>query len=202
MGIICFSRDDTLVGKIIELCGIENVISLPEISLLNEKDLQVSEIIIVDLKYSEIQKGAKLPLPAIALTVIPTFPEALVLLQRGVRGYGNRQMRQENLGQAVKSVKAGQIWLPPSIITQLVDTVGPVNSVSLNDNLLSTLSKREQEVAHYVAEGMSNKEIADKMFVSLRTIKAHLTSIYEKTGLRNRLELGLSMKTPKNTATC
>jgi DNA-binding NarL/FixJ family response regulator len=202
MGIICFSKDDTLVGKIIELYGIDNVISLPDIQLLKEKDLHVSEIIIVDLKYSEMPKSGKLPLPAIVLTVVPTFPEALLLLQRGVRGYGNRQMRKDNLEQTIKSVKAGQIWLPPSIITQLVDTVGPVNSVSLNDSLLSTLSKREQEVAHCVAEGMSNKEIADKMFVSLRTIKAHLTSIYEKTGLRNRLELGLSMKTPKSTATC
>ena len=61
------------------------------------------------------------------------------------------------------------------------------------DNLLNTLSKREQEVALFVAKGMSNQEVADKMYVSLRTIKAHLSSIYEKTGVRNRLELGLAL---------
>jgi DNA-binding NarL/FixJ family response regulator len=50
-----------------------------------------------------------------------------------------------------------------------------------------------------VAEGLSNQEMADRMYVSLRTVKAHLSSIYDKTGLRNRLELGLSLK--KNSVT-
>ena len=71
--------------------------------------------------------------------------------------------------------------------------------VQPNDSILSSLSKREQEVAQYVAKGMSNQEMADKMFVSLRTVKAHLSSIYDKTGLRNRLELGLNLKSSLQT---
>ncbi len=201
MGIICLSKDTTLVEKLISLYGAEKVMSVESVHLLSKDDFHIAEALVVDLKYNEVSESSELPLPVIALAEIPSFKEALVLLQRGVRGYGNRHMRQENLDQAVQSAKAGQIWFPPSILTQLIDMVGPVNSVSLNNTLLSSLSKREQEVAHLVAEGLSNQEIADKMFVTQRTIKAHLTSIYNKTGLRNRLELGISLKNPKDTVT-
>ncbi len=201
MSIICLSKDTTLVEKLISLYGPEKVMSVESVHLLSKDDFHIAEALVVDLKYNEVSESSELPLPVIALAEIPSFKEALVLLQRGVRGYGNRHMRQENLDQALESAKAGQIWFPPSILTQLIDMVGPVNSVSLNNTLLNSLSKREQEVAHLVAEGLANQEIADKMFVTLRTIKAHLTSIYNKTGLRNRLELGISLKNPKHTIT-
>lgn len=116
------------------------------------------------------------------------------MLQRGVKGYGNRHMRYSNLVQAVLNVTAGQIWLPPAIITRLIASVNTDATVQPDDNILGMLSKREQEAALYVAEGLSNQEMADRMYVSLRTVKAHLSSIYDKTGLRNRLELGLSLK--------
>lgn len=198
MGIICLTKDNTLVEKLITLYGRRNVKLVTDVQLLRKDDLDSAEALIVDLKYNELSESNRLLVPIIALAEIPSFKEALVLLQRGVRGYGNRHMRQENLDQAVESAKGGQIWFPPSIITQLIDMVGPVNSTSLNNTLLTSLSKREQEVAHFVAEGLSNQEIADKMFVTLRTIKAHLTSIYNKTGLRNRLELGISINNPKD----
>lgn len=194
MSITCCTKDDILLEKLVTLYGDNGVISLPDIRLLKAKDLQECQVLIIDLKNSKIPKDQDISLPIIVLTGIPTFPEALLLLQRGIRGYGNRQMRQDNLDQAVESVKAGQIWLPPAIIPQLIATVGTGKIDPPDKNILVLLSKREQETALYVAEGMSNQEMADKMYVSLRTVKAHLSSIYDKTGLRNRLELGLQLK--------
>lgn len=199
MKIICCSKDDILLEKLVTLYGAGCVICPPDMRLLGGNDLQPGEVLIVDLKYNKIPEGKNISLPIIALAGIPTFPEALMLLQRGIRGYGNRQMRQENLGQAVGSVKTGQIWLPPAIISQLIATVGVGKTVQPNNTILSALSEREQEVAGYVVEGMSNKEMAGKMYISLSTIKAHLSSIYHKTGLRNRLELGLSLKNNTHT---
>lgn len=200
MAILCCSQDDKLIGKLVALHGDNGILSLADIRLLKKKDLEMCEILVVDLKDSTLPADKNISLPIIALTGIPDFTECVSLLQRGVRGYGNRQMRQDNLGQAIESVKAGQIWLPPAIISQLIATVGTGNTVQPDNAILSALSEREQEVAGYVAEGKSNQEIADTMYVSLRTIKAHLTSIYEKTGLRNRLELGLRLKDQKTTA--
>ena len=60
--------------------------------------------------------------------------------------------------------------------------------------LLKDLSSREAEVAKWLINGLSNREIGEKMFISIRTVKAHLTSIFKKTGCRDRLELATRMK--------
>lgn len=193
MSIVCLSNDALFIDKIVGLYGSANVTSLANIQALKKIDLEKCEVLVVDLVHSELPDYLTPQVPTIVLTAIPTFQEALVLLQRGAKGYGNRQMRLDNLSQAIESLKMGQIWLPPSIITQLISAAGTGHPAQ-TDSILEKLSIREQEVALHVAEGMSNQEMADKMFVSVRTIKAHLTAIYEKTGLRNRLELGLRLK--------
>ncbi|SHO49156.1 response regulator transcription factor [Desulfopila aestuarii] len=195
MAIVCCSQDDKLKEKLVSLFGDKGVLFFADISLVKEDTFQKREVVIVDLPYTTIPEVKNIPLPVIVLTAIPTFEECVGLVQRGVKGYGNRQMRVDNLAQAIGSVKEGQIWLPPAIITQLILTaVGTDRTLHQDDTILSGLSEREQEVARYVAQGMSNQQIADTIFVSLRTVKAHLSSIYEKTGLRNRLELGLRLK--------
>ncbi|CAG35244.1 LuxR family transcriptional regulator [Desulfotalea psychrophila] len=197
MAIVCLSKDNILIAKLVALYGSQEVSAWSDFHLL-PKDLMTNcDALIVDLKDCVVPVNTSCPTPIIVLTGVPTFQEALALLQLNVKGYGNRQMRQDNMRQVVENVKAGQIWLPPSIINQLIATVGTDSTASHTANaILNKLSKREQEVASCVAEGMSNQEIADKMYVSLRTVKAHLSSIYEKTGLRNRLELGLKLKKP------
>ncbi|TKB24505.1 response regulator transcription factor [Desulfopila sp. IMCC35006] len=202
MAVICCSKDDVLSGKLLSLFGESGVVFIPDIRLLGKRNLAEGEVLVVDIKHSKIPEGSHISLPIIALTVVPTFPEAVMLLQRGIRGYGNRHMRQENLDQAVKSVKAGQIWLPPAIISQLIASVGTENIDQSSHDILSKLSRREQEVALYVTEGMTNQQMADKMYVSLRTVKAHMSSIYDKTGLRNRLELGLRLKEDTRFVNC
>lgn len=200
MAIICCSNDLMLLGKLFSLYGDTGVVPLAHVRLLQEKDMKEGEVLIVDIKHNKVPEGNNFSLPIIALTGIPTFTEAVLLLRYGVRGYGNRHMRQDNLDQAVKSVKAGQIWLPPAIISQLIASVGTSSTDDQPSNdMLGLLSRREREVALYVTEGMSNQQMADKMYVSLRTVKAHLSSIYGKTGLRNRLELGLCLQNKMQT---
>lgn len=194
MAIVCCSQDRRLIEKLSSLAGKNDVIVRPDIHLVNENDMKNGEVLIVDLKYAALPQGKTFSLPIIAVAEIPTFQESLLLLQRGIRGYGNRHMRLENLAQAIQNVTAGQIWLPPAIITQLISTAGTGSAVQPDTRILEPLSEREQEVARHVSRGMSNQEIADTMHVSLRTVKAHLSSIYQKTGLRNRLELGLKLK--------
>ena len=197
MQIRCCTKDDKLLDQVMGLYGIDNVTSLPDVESLQEDGAQQSSgVVIVDLKYSTLPRERNFVSPTIVLTAVPVFAEAFKVLQLGGRGYGNRCMRKANLQQAIENVNDGQIWLPPSIISKLIDVVGKDDSFvseKSRDKVLKILSKREQEVALFVAKGMSNQEVADTMFVSLRTIKAHLSSIYDKTGLRNRLELGLAL---------
>lgn len=192
----CYSSDEQLQESLLTLYGADDIVDVSEVEYIQKNNLQDTEVAVVDLKYISLPADIHFTSPVIALSAIPNFSEAINLLQQGVRGYGNRLMRQENLKQAIKNVKEGQIWLPPSIISQLIGVVGQGDrskNTKSRDMLLNTLSKREQEVALLVAEGKSNQEVADKLYVSLRTVKAHLSSIYEKTDVRNRLELGLAL---------
>lgn len=195
MKILCCSTDNILIENLIGLYGRNSVKSHPNITLVKDSDLKNSEVMLVDLKDSKIPDGRKFPIPLIALTTIPAFKEAVILMQIGVKGYGNRKMRTENIQQAIENVISGQIWLPPEIVNQLISSVGVEETKpEENSTILDALSTREKEVANYVAEGLANQEMADKMFVTLRTVKAHLSSIYDKTGLKNRLELGVRLK--------
>jgi DNA-binding CsgD family transcriptional regulator len=64
----------------------------------------------------------------------------------------------------------------------------PVNSVSINSNTETDLSPRELEVLLNIAEGMTNQQIADKLFVSLSTVKTHTANIYSKLGVKSRTQ--------------
>ncbi len=196
MKICCCSRDDELLDILTALFGAGNVLAMPDVEFLRQGSLQDDKVVIIDTKYHKLPKDVIFEFPVIVLVSVPNFPEAFSVLQLGVRGYGNRKMRTENLKQAIDNVVGGQIWLPPSIVSRLIDVVGKsenTDKTKFRDKILSALSKREKEVALFVAQGMSNQQLAEVLYVSLRTVKAHLSSIYEKTGVRNRLELGLAL---------
>ena len=195
MTIICISNDITIRENILSLYGDEGCTFLDVTRQLEQQLSLPCTALIVDLKDNKTPVGKGFNFPIIALTSIPTFQEAAQLLKHGILGYGNRKMRKDNLAQVIKTTMAGQMWLPPAIIAQLITTVGTQQVVqSKQQSSFETLSKRELEVANFVAKGMANQEIADAMYISLRTVKAHLSSIYGKTGLRNRLELGIHHK--------
>ncbi len=122
---------------------------------------------------------------------MPKFNEALKLMRFGIRGYGNRMMDAGNLAQAVESVRNGQVWMPPFIISRLITAI-PGNGS--DQESMDDLSEREAQVAKCVAAGLTNKEIAEEMDITVRTVKAHMTSIFNKTGLRDRVALALKYR--------
>lgn len=194
MNVICLCKDNALKEKITQIYGRDFLKSFTDFRLIDQADLSACDVLVVDLKDCLLPNSAFFS-PILALSQAPAFQEAVAILKCGAKGYGNRHMRTSNLQQAIESVQAGQIWLPPSIVTTLIGRIEvEEGDVGPKGSILEELSKREQEVALHVAQGMSNQQIADNLFVSLRTVKAHLTSIYSKTGLHNRLELGLRLK--------
>ncbi len=89
-------------------------------------------------------------------------------------------------------IKSGNIWLYPSFMQELI-AQSFVQTNSKNE-LLEKLSLREKETALEVAKGKSNKEIAIELNITERTVKAHLSSIFEKVGASDRFTLALMLK--------
>ena len=127
----------------------------------------------------------------LVLSANPNFNEGMTLLQKGVRGYGNLYMQKVHLLQALSTIKNNAVWLYPELMQSLI-LLG-TNAV-VNEGALETLSTREREVAKEIEKGASNKEIASALGITERTVKAHLSHVYEKLGVSDRLALAMLLR--------
>jgi two-component system nitrate/nitrite response regulator NarL len=124
----------------------------------------------------------------------PNEEEGLTFLKLGIAGYGNTYIGQGRLIEAVQVILAGGVWLGQKVIQQLIlDTYARAQEKGAPalEQRLAALTRMEHKVAELVARGRSNLEIAAELNITERTVKAHLTSIYEKTKTGSRLSLAL-----------
>ena len=131
----------------------------------------------------------------IALSYMPSEQEAYRMLAEGARGYCHAEAVPEQLQEVAAAIIVGGYWMPPDLVQRLVSTalrVGPESAQPAPEGF-DKLTAREYEVALEVGYGANNKEIAEKLAVSERTVKAHLTSIFEKLALRDRVQLALAV---------
>jgi DNA-binding NarL/FixJ family response regulator len=159
-----------------------------------DSGMENTDLLIIDLFCFTNKQIPAGKYPIAVLSGVPSYAEAMKFLHRGVKGYGNRFMTPENLILLVNTVVSGQIWLPPSFLNRLIASIPQSGTSKLSAGFFEDLSGRENEVAELVGKGMSNKEIADVLDISVRTVKAHLSSIFVKTGCRDRLEVALKLK--------
>jgi DNA-binding NarL/FixJ family response regulator len=146
--------------------------------------------------------GALLPTVALCpgrfLVVLADEPNEAVIteaLALGASGCCNTHAAPEVLRQVALVVENGGLWIGQLLLQQLVGSasrlLGQRASEQKSEDWASRLSEREIQVARLVAGGASNKEIAEQLFITERTVKAHLTAVFEKLALRDRLQLSL-----------
>lgn len=124
----------------------------------------------------------------------PNPDEGLAFLKTGIVGYGNTYITQDRLSEAVRVIRSDGVWLGQKVIQQLIleTSKNAVEKVPSDlEGQLAVLTRMELRVARLVARGRTNLEIADELEIAERTVKAHLTAIYEKMHVGNRLSLAL-----------
>jgi DNA-binding NarL/FixJ family response regulator len=126
------------------------------------------------------------------LSDAPTFEEGSQLLPLGIRGYGNTYIHIKHLMQAIITIESGAVWLYPAFMRQLIH--GASSAAKNRNALLERLSERERETALLVVEGLSNKEIAKALNITERTVKQHMSNIFEKLGVSDRLSVAMKLK--------
>lgn len=129
----------------------------------------------------------------IVVTAAPEEREGLAAFRAGARGYCHRDLDPALLPKAVEVVQKGEIWAGRALIARLVEELGGTRERPRADNgaRVHALTSREREIAGWVASGAANKEIADRPGVTQRTVKAHLTAIFRKLGVTDRLRLAI-----------
>jgi DNA-binding NarL/FixJ family response regulator len=116
--------------------------------------------------------------------------------QRGVRlGAAGLLLKEQSanvLAQAITKVHAGELWLDPGLMARVLSDI--LHGTSANSRPASPiktdrLTERERDVVALICEGLTNKQIAERMVLSETTVRHHLTSIFDKLSVANRLEL-------------
>jgi DNA-binding NarL/FixJ family response regulator len=116
--------------------------------------------------------------------------ESHTLLRQGVKGILTYEEARDQLARALPQVAAGGIWVPRPVLSRFVDSI--LNSSQgrrLRADAPTELSKREQEVLSGLLENLANKEVADRLHISERTVKFHVSNLLAKYGVRRRADL-------------
>lgn len=113
-------------------------------------------------------------------------------VEDGVAGVVSKTQSPETLLKAIEKVHAGEVWLERSLIATVLSRLsrGQVSPKQGSDgDNLNHLSEREKEVVKLIGQGLKNKKISQELCISETTVRHHLTSIYSKLGVSDRLEL-------------
>ncbi|MEK8208441.1 response regulator transcription factor [Paenibacillus sp. FSL L8-0696] len=111
------------------------------------------------------------------------------VLKNGASGYVLKSAPDEELLLAIRTIYEGGTYIHPKMATSLVREFIKQDKSAGTEDLFELLSKRELEILPLIAKGYGNKEIAEKLFISVKTVEAHKAKIMEKLNLRSRPEL-------------
>jgi two-component system, NarL family, nitrate/nitrite response regulator NarL len=125
----------------------------------------------------------------VILAAVVDRSEQMIAIQLGARGILTKDVTTEMLLKCVRCVVAGQYWLGHQTVADLVDAI--VLKPADHRPSKPTLTSRELDIVAAIVDGASNREIAEQFKLSPQTVKNHLSSIFDKLGVSNRLELAL-----------
>jgi DNA-binding NarL/FixJ family response regulator len=134
--------------------------------------------------------------PGVAVVVVSANDDPRVVrraLDHGAAGYLPKSAGLDELRAAITAVLACETWLPPALRASVAHAPSTPEDAALAARLAS-LSPQQFRVLSLVAEGLLNKQIADRLGVQERTVKAHLTAIFERLGVRNRTQAGVVLR--------
>jgi DNA-binding NarL/FixJ family response regulator len=133
-------------------------------------------------------------LRVIATSSNPKDAQAVAALDAGCAGYCHAYAEAATLRQVAQVVQSGHVWIGAALMQKLIQTAQQAVTATPSEGLWSEkLTSREFQVAQLVAKGSSNQEIAGQCDISERTVKAHLSAIFGKLGVTDRLQLALKV---------
>lgn len=137
-------------------------------------------------------------LSALAKTIVVAERDddalAVRALKAGASGFCPRSTPAALLRKAVQLVEAGEIWIGRRVMLRLIEELATLHGGARHDGgAAAQLTERERAIATLVSRGAGNKDIAETLAISVKTVKAHLTNIFKKLGVTSRLQLGLAV---------
>jgi two-component system response regulator DegU len=191
--LLSLEKDILVVGEAARGDEVTKVIerAKPDVLLLDIK-MPKGDVVQTLLEVKEKSAATKV----LVLTAYSEDENILNAAKGGARGYVLKGIDFPTLLHAIKTVHKGGLWIDkemPSAETFEEIAEGQMNETGdlPRDDAVGTLTKRELEILSLVAEGLTNEEIGKKIFISEKTVKTHLTNIFDKLKVNNRFKAAL-----------
>ena len=161
---------------------------------ISQPDIILMDISLPDTTGIELTALLKTKFPEIKVLILSMFMDESFIKQSikaGVKGYLHKNTTREEILEAINTIYAGNDFYSENVSKIILKTYIEKAKNTSGDNLSphELLSKREIEILKMFAEGFINKEIADKLFISVRTVESHKNHIMQKLGLKTQVEL-------------
>ena len=163
----------------------------PEVVLM---DIRMPELDGIEATRRIIAAAGERPVRVLMLTTFDLNEYVYEALRAGASGFLLKDTRPTEILHAISRVAAGEPILSPAVTRQLIAHVGTTGADARQRHartMLARLSERERQVAVAVGRGRSNAQISDELFMSVATVKAHVSSMLTKLDLNNRTQIAL-----------
>jgi len=153
-------------------------------------DVAIIDVSMPKMTGVEVTRKVKPICPATAILILSAYDDdeyVFALLEAGAAGYLLKDMDSKEVVQAVRKVYSGESVLHPVVARKVISRFA-TEAKPETEKPTTDLSDREVEVLKLAARGMSNKDIAGQLFISVRTVQGHLASIFNKLGVGSRTE--------------
>jgi DNA-binding NarL/FixJ family response regulator len=154
-------------------------------------DIVIMDIALPKLNGIEATRQIKETRPSTAVLVLTAYDDdeyVFALLEAGAAGYLLKDVSTDELVEAIRAVHAGESMLHPAIARKVVNRFSRHVAAEREQAPLEELTEREIEVLQLAGKGITNREIADRLSISHRTVQAHLSHIFNKLGVSSRTE--------------
>jgi DNA-binding NarL/FixJ family response regulator len=154
-------------------------------------DVAIIDISMPKMDGIEATKKIKALYPKMVILILSAYDDdqfVFSLLEAGAAGYLLKSVRGSELIEAVRAVYNGESVLHPSIARKVLNRFMPASDKSARQEPSEILTDREIEVLKLATRGLSNQEIANELFLSLRTVQAHISHIFNKLQVSSRTE--------------
>ncbi|MFN2196224.1 MAG: response regulator [Anaerolineales bacterium] len=128
--------------------------------------------------------------PPIKVLILSVYEDESLLreaIRVGASGYIVKRAAGDELIDAIQAVSKGYMYIHPAITRMLVSELSP--AVDAQKGALESLTPRELEVMGFIIRGFTNRQIAEELYISQRTVEGHRANVFGKLGLKNRVEL-------------
>jgi NarL family two-component system response regulator LiaR len=154
-------------------------------------DIIIMDIVMPKLTGVEATKLIRQKSPGTAILILTAYSDIryiIGLLEVGACGYLLKNSPGKDVVRAIRAVRSGESVLDPEVTRKLVQRLASLSRGTDERETGGQLTPRETEILKWASRGMSNKEISEKLFISLRTVKAHMTNIFNKLGCSSRTD--------------